>query len=148
MGSKRVLEYSAKALNLVDFSGKAIASTGTDGKIMRLNNPHAVTLFYDVRNENDDGSAGVMSLEFDVYDEAEANIIWAGTLSSAIPIFDDLKGACTFGGGVTAGDSDGTIHNDAFILQLFNRIRFRINVTTASDDTGTCLISLMAQVQE
>lgn len=144
---KRVMEYAGKAVNLIDVDGKSVASS--NGKVMRISRGHAVALVFDVANANDDGTAGgLMNLEFDLYDEAGATIIWTGVIVDDIPIHVDLKGCVTFGGGVNAATSDGTTNADADVLQIFNQIRFRANVTVASNDTGTCLINVRALVQE
>lgn len=144
---KRVLEYGSKALGLIAIDGKSVAAT--NGNIMRLNRPHAAVIYFDIANGADDGTAGgLMTIEFDVYDEARANIIFVGELVADIPIHVDLQAAVLFGGGVSAAASDGTIHADADLLSIFNNVRFRADVTVASNDTGTCVINAIAHVQE
>jgi len=147
-GDKRVMEYGAKPLGLRAIDGKSVAIR--TGEIMRLNRPHACVLYVDVANQNDDGTAGgLMTIEFDVFDEAGTNILWTGELVADIPIHVDLKAAVIFGGGVSAGASDGTLNaTDADILSIFNRVRFRADVTVASNDTGTCVINVVAHAQE
>lgn len=148
-GDKRVMEYGGpEAFGLEDVDGKSVAAT-TGSKIVRLNRPHAVLVIIDIANQNDDGTAGGLAdLEFDLYDEAGANIIWSGVLATGIPIHVDLKTGVLFGGGVTAVAADGTIAADADVLAIFNKLALRVNVTVASNDTGTCLINLRALVQE
>ena len=147
-GDKRVLEYGARALGLRAIDGKAVAVT--TGNIMRLNRPHAVVLYFDIANGADDGTAGgLMTIEFDVFDEAEANVLYVGELVADIPIHVDLQAAVLFGGGVSALASDGVLNaTDAGILSVFNKVRFRADVTVASNDTGTCVINAVAHVQE
>lgn len=147
MGSdKRVIEYKSPAIGILDVNGKSVAAT--NGSIMRLNRPHAVMFLIDVVCENDDGTVGAMDLEFDLYDDSGSTIVWTGDIATAISLIADLQAAVLFGGGVTAAASDGTIHNDASVLAIFDQIRFRVNVTTANDDTGTCVINVRAKVQE
>lgn len=145
---KRVMEYLGDgALGIKNVDGKSVAAV--TGSIMRHNRGHAVLLVADIANGADDGTAGgVMDIEFDLYDEAGATIIWSGDIATAIPIHVDLKTAILFGGGVSAAAADGTINADANVLSIFNRIAFRVNVTVASNDTGTCVINLRALVQE
>lgn len=148
-GDKRVMEYGGpEAFGLKDVNGKSVAAT-TGSKVIRLNRPHAVLVVIDIANQNDDGTAGgLMDLQFDLYDEAGANIIWSGDIATAIPIHVDLKAGVLFGGGVSAAASDGTIAADADVLAIFNKLVLRVDVTVASNDTGTCLINLRALVQE
>ena len=117
---------------------------------MRLNRPHAVVLYFDIANGADDGTAGgLMTIDFDVFDEARANILFSGELVADIPIHVDAKMAIIFGGGVTAKASSGTLNvTNAAILSIFNNVRFRADVTVASNDTGTCVINAVAHVQE
>lgn len=143
---KRVNELDGAALNILNVDAKT--EDTTNGKIHRLNRPHAVMLLYDIVNANDDAAAGAMALEFDLYDATGTTIVWSGSLATGIPTTADLKGAVLFGGGVLAAASDGTIHADAGVLGIFDQIRFRVNITTANDDTGTCVVNLRAKVQE
>ena len=145
--AKNVKEYGAQPLGLRDVDGKAVALT--TGNIMRLNRPHAIKLLIDIANGADDGTAGgVMNIEFDYYNKDGTTILWTGIVASAIPIHVDLQAAIEFGGGVTPFVSDGTLNDDAKVLQIFTQIAFRVNVTVASNDTGTCLINVVAHVQE
>lgn len=147
-GDKRVMEYLGDgALGIIDVDGKSVAAV--TGSIMRFNRPHGILLVADIANGADDGTAGgLMDIEFDLYDEKGTTIIWSGDIATAIPIHVDLKTAVLFGGGVSAAAADGSIHNDAFVLSIFNNVAFRVNVTVASNDTGTCLINLRALAQE
>ncbi len=146
-GDKRVLEYGAKPLGLLAIDGKSVGVT--NGSIMKLNRPHAVALYFDIANGADDGTAGgLMTIEFDVYNEARDTIIFVGELVADIPIHVDLQALILFGGGVTADTSDGTLNADAALLSVFNNVRFRADVTVASNDTGTCVINAIAHVQE
>lgn len=133
----------------VDIDAKTTGITNRETNILRWDRAHAATLFFELDNENDDAGAGDFAVEFDLYDEDGSTIIFSGSLVTAVPSFPDNKLAFLFGGGVVAAQSDGTIDADAELLQIFNRIRFRVNVTVANTDTGTAVIRpLGALVQE
>ena len=146
MGNKRTMEYDGAALGLIDVDLQT--EQANNGNIIRLNQPHAVAFFWDIANTDDDANVGAFSIEFDVYAEDGATIIWTGALATAISSVTDDKGCVVFGGGVNADTSDGTLDPDASVLQIFNHIRFRINVTTANDDTGTSVLNCRIVAQE
>lgn len=144
--SKRVLEYGPEVLGLRNIDGQTEAET--DGNILRWNAPHAAALYFDVDCTDDDGNAGTMDIGFDVYSDDGATIIWSGDLATDIPIDADLKGCILFGGGVSSEASDGSLNGDAPALAIFNRIRFRLDVTAANNDGTGCTINVRAVVQE
>ena len=146
MGNKRTMQYDGTAVGILNVNLKSVAASS--GNVMRLNQPHAVAFFWDIANENDDAAAGAFSVEFDVYGEDGTTILWTGELATAISSISDDKGCVVFGGGVNADTSDGTLDPDASVLQIFNHIRFRINVTTANDDTGTSVLNCRIVAQE